>query len=67
MPSPTNAPDLEWARAIAAAAGLDLSSERLLVFAAALQRNSEQTRMLLAVDYGRAEPASRFSAPRPAE
>jgi hypothetical protein len=66
MPSPTNVPDLETARAIAAAARLNLSDERLQVFAAVLQRNGDQAKPLLAMDYGRAEPASRFSAPKPA-
>jgi hypothetical protein len=63
MSSATNAPDLETARTITAAAGLDLSNERLMVFAVAFQRNAEQARVILHLDYGRTEPAGRFFAP----
>jgi hypothetical protein len=63
MSSATNEPATETARSVAAAAGLQMSPERLQVFAVALVRNLEQTRPILDLDYGRAEPAARFAPP----
>jgi hypothetical protein len=63
MPPTANVPDLETARRIAESAGLRLPDERLQVFAVALARNTDQAQALLALDYGRTEPAARFAAP----
>jgi hypothetical protein len=63
MPSARNAPDPQTVRLFAAAAGLQLSGDRLERFTAAFVHNTQQMRAIVDLDYGRTEPAVRFSAP----
>jgi hypothetical protein len=63
MAKPANDAALESARRLAAAAGILVPDDRLLVFAASVQRNLDLSRPVLERDYEETEPASRFRAP----
>jgi hypothetical protein len=65
MSDPEDRRDLESARRAAEASGVPIPDERLALFAASLDGNTQTMRRLLAVDYRETEPASRFRAPPP--
>ena len=53
----------QTARRMAEASGIQMTDDRLPLFAASLARNLEMMRTLLTVDLGETEPADRFRAP----
>jgi hypothetical protein len=64
MPDTTKGAEHEIARRLATASGLDLTDEHLADLASSLLGNADMARVLLAIEYGALEPASRFRAPR---
>ena len=57
--------DLDDVKRMARRAGIDLTDERAQGLAGAIRSVEQVARALAAIEYGEAEPAARFRAPRP--
>ena len=57
--------DLDHVKQMARRAGIELTDERARGLAGAIRNLERVASALAATDYGEAEPAARFKAPRP--